>query len=57
MAKGACMAKGGMCGKGDHVWQKGGMRSEVGCMAEGGHVGKGGGHALQGRRACRRDGH
>ena len=56
MVKGVCMAKRGMCGKGGDVWQKGGMRSEVGCMAEGGPVVKRG-HALQGRRACRRDGH
>ena len=26
MAKGACMAKGGVYGEGGHAWQRGGMR-------------------------------
>ena len=37
---GACVAKGGMCGKGGHVWQRGA------CVAKGGMCGKGG-HAWQ----------
>ena len=30
--RGACVVKGGMHGKGGHVWQRGGMHGEGGCV-------------------------
>ena len=51
--RGACMAKGGMCGKGGHAWQREDMHGERGDMhGKGGHAWQRGhvwqrGHAWQ----------
>ena len=66
MAKGACVVKGGMGGKGacmarEHVWQGACMAGVCRTRVGGGMCGKeacvAGGHAWQGGMRGRRDGH